>query len=281
VEYQEIAYAPGQVARIVLNRPAVRNAQSWRLREELDHALALAERDDGIGAVVLSGAGGTFSAGHDIGTPQDRAYRAEHGHAHTDHRGRYFDTREINVENTLRWRRVRKPTIAMVDGYCIFGGWMIAAAMDVVFAAESCLFLPGLTQYFSVPWDIGHRKAKEVIFEHRFMPARECMDLGFVNRVYPDADLERETLAYAARVAANYLADPLAVEQAKLAINQAQDAQGFTPNIESAYNGYFVARGMAPRARVAPQAGGVARTGIARANLDADAAWLAARHGGG
>ena len=50
----------------------------------------------------------------------------------------------------------------MVEGYCIYAGWMLAAAMDVVFAAESAEFLAGFVEYMSIPWDIGIRRAKEL-----------------------------------------------------------------------------------------------------------------------
>ncbi len=112
------------------------------------------------------------------------------------------------VQKTLEWRNCPKPTVALVHGYCIYAGWMLAAAMDVVFAAEDTLFLPGLVEYFSVPWDLSPRKAKEILLEHRFISAAEALAYGFVNRTYPADRLEEETLAYAGRVADNYLSAP-------------------------------------------------------------------------
>jgi enoyl-CoA hydratase len=90
-----------------------------------------------------------------------------------------------------------------VQGYCIFAGWAIASACDIIFAADDAMFLPANFQYFSVPWDLGSRKAKEVLFESRFLSAQEVLDLGFVNRVLPRANLDAEVMAYAARVAEN------------------------------------------------------------------------------
>ena len=78
----------------------------------------------------------------------------------------------MNIDPTLRWRNVPKPTIAAVHGYCIFAGWIIASACDLVFAADDAMFLPTNFQYFSVPWDLHARKAKEVLFESRFVDAR-------------------------------------------------------------------------------------------------------------
>ncbi len=269
METQEITYQPGKVARIQLNRPRYLNAQSWRLRNELDLAFEAAVADANVGAIVLSGMGGNFSAGHDIGTPEDRAYRKEIGHLRTDPKGIYDDLKEINVANTLRWRNVPKPTIGMVEGYCIFGGWMIAAAMDVLFAAQDAMFLPGQTQYFSVPWDIGAKRAKEILFEHRFLSARECFDDGFVNRVFDSQDLEEQTLAYAGRVADNYLQNPMVVETSKRTINHMLDAQGFTAEIESAFDSFAAMTGLTPRKQTPAQSGGYARTDVARQNFDA------------
>src|SRR5947209_7923627 len=131
----------------------------------------------------------------------------------------------------LRWRNISKPVIAAVQGYCIFGGWMVASTADIIFAADDALFLGAAFQYFSVPYDIHPRKAKELLFQSRFIDAREAMELGLVNRVVPRERLMEETLAYAADVAAN---DPFDMRTTKLAINQAQDAQGFTAHIQAA-----------------------------------------------
>ncbi len=222
----------GRVRRLILNRPQARNAQSRRLTEELDDAFQAAEDDPGTGVVVLMGAGDHFSAGHDLGTPQELADR-EVRPTQAGVRGRYGRSYDLNVEVNLRWRNLRKPTIAAVQGYCIFAGWAIASACDIIFAADDAMFLPANFQYFSVPWDLGSRKAKEVLFESRFLSAQEVLDLGFVNRVLPRANLDAEVMAYAARVAEN---DPFQLWMTKKAINQAEDAQGFTAHIHDAFN---------------------------------------------
>ena len=154
----------------------------------------MAEKDEKCGAIVLSGMGRAFSAGHDIGTKEDDEYRKAQGYSHSfspDRYKRFEDMRVFFVEKTLAWRNSPKPTVAMVHGYCIFGGWMLAAAMDVVFAAEDSMFLPGMVEYFSIPWDLGPRKAKEILLEHRFMTSAEALAYGFVNRVFPVEELEK------------------------------------------------------------------------------------------
>jgi len=274
MDYEQIIYKPGKVARLILNRPQYLNAQGWQIREELDDAFVRAKEDDAVGAIVLSGAGKSFSAGHDISTAEDKEYRQAHGVDGTSRFDIFRNQRAITVENTLRWRNVPKPTVAMIHGYCIFAGWMIASAMDVLFASESALFLPSHFQYFSVPWDMGPRKTKEVLFEHRFMTAWEAYEFGFINRVYPDNELEKETMAFADRVADNYLRDPMRIRMVKFSVNNMQDRQGFSAEIETAFNNYCTMMGLAPRELPQPKDGGVARSDAARQNLELTRPWL-------
>lgn len=273
MEYKHIIYQPGKVARIILNRPRYLNAQSRLMREEMDDAFTRTVEDDEVGAIVLSSVGDHFSSGHDIGTPEEIAERQERGFP-TDRFGRYKRTRAITLENSLRWRNVPKPTIAMVHGYCIFGGWIFAAAMDIIFASEDALFLPSHVQYFSIPWDVGPRKTKEVLFEHRFMTAWEAYQQGLVNRVFPREKLEEETLAYAQRVAENYLRDPVRVRTTKFSVNHMMDAMGFTAELEAAYQSYFIAIEMRDGERERDDKGGIAQTGIALQNLELTKPWL-------
>jgi enoyl-CoA hydratase len=233
----EVLYEVRQTTALVtLNRPRYRNAQSWALLDGLDQALDRAVADDGVRVIVVRGAGDQFSSGHDLGTPEQRADKQARGIP--DDGLRYYDNfRKYNLDLTVKWRNLQKPTIAMVHGWCIYGGWMIAAAMDVIFAAPDARFLAGLVEYFSIPWDIPPRKAKELCFESRFIDAAEAKELGFVNRIFPASDLERETLAYAARVAEQ---SPAALRLTKLAINKAQDLQGLAAGVEGAFADYLV-----------------------------------------
>lgn len=221
----------GHVARLTLDRPRYRNAQSRLLLEQLDDCFDRAVEDAEVRVIVLRGEGDHFSAGHDLGTPEELADR-EQRPIQEGLRGRYKRSWDNNVDKTLRWRNLPKPTIAAVQGYCIFGGWIIASGMDVVFAADDAMFLPTNFQYFSVPWDIHPRKAKEILFESRFIGAEEAEQLGFVNRVVPRDRLDDEVMAYARRVAEN---DPFQLRMIKLAINQAQEAQGFASHIYGAH----------------------------------------------
>lgn len=235
--YRQIAYEKDdRVARVVMNRPRYRNAQSRAMLEEMDQAFAEAMADEDVRVVILAGAGDHFSSGHDLGTPEE-VEDAKRRPYSKGIRGEHKRSWDLYVDITLRWRDLPKPTIAQVQGYCIFGGWMIASAMDLIVAADDALFLPSLTQYFSAPWDIGARKAKEVLFQSRFMDAQEAMRAGFVNIVAPRAELEKETTALARRIAES---DRFVLQMLKLAVNQAQDAMGFSAAIRGAHSHHFL-----------------------------------------
>ena len=244
---EEVGYERrGRVAVLTLDRARYHNAQSWKLLDDLDLQLDRAMADDEVRVVVLRGAGKHFSSGHDLGTPEQQADIERRGLTEWEGLDWYEAFRWYNLGNAVKWRNLPKPTIAMVQGYCIFGGWMIAASMDLIFAAPSARFLASLFETFTVPWDIHPRKAKELLFESRFIDAEEACEMGLVNRVYSEDELERETLAYAERVAEN---DPAALRLGKLAVNKAQDAMGFSANVEAAFADYLVLSELRGRGR--------------------------------
>ncbi len=246
MELEQVRYeVKGRVAVVTLDRPRYRNAQSRRLLEEMDRAFDAAVQDTEVRVIVLRGEGDNFSAGHDIGTPDELA-DLEARPYEDGLRGQFKRSWDRYIDFGLRWRNLPKPTIAAVQGYCIFGGWMIASSMDIIFAAEGAKFLPAKFQYFSVPWDLGIRKTKEILFESRFIPAEEAVELGFANRVVPLDRLDAEVMTYANRVAEG---DSFELRLLKLAINQAQDHQGFSTHIVDAHTIYMLgaSQGGAPR----------------------------------
>jgi enoyl-CoA hydratase len=239
--FHDILYSiEGEIATITLNRPQYRNAQGFRLLDEVNAAFEQAAADRAVRVVVVRGAGGHFSSGHDLGTAEDKAYKSALG---AQPGIEFFDQfKKYNVDLLQRWRDFPKPTIAMVEGYCIYAGWMLAAVCDVVFAADDAEFLPTFFEYMCVPWDIGVRRAKEVCFEARFLSAKEVAEYGLVNRIFAPADLERETYAYAARVCEQNAAQ---LRFMKMQMNKAQDMQGFSRAVEDSF-GDFVALSYLP-----------------------------------
>ncbi len=219
------------IGKVILNRPNYRNAQSRKLLEEVDLAFTEAVEDDRVKVIVLMAEGDHFCAGHDLGTQDELQDQQERPMA-PGIRGRYKRSKDLFVDFTLRWRDLQKPTIAVVQGYCIFAGWMVASAMDMIFAAEDAMFLGTNFQYFSVPWDMHPRKVKELLFESRFINGIEARELDMVNRTYPRETLLKESLEYAGRVAEN---DSFQLRMIKLAVNQMQDTQGFKSHINAAH----------------------------------------------
>ena len=233
----------GAVLKITTNRPEVLNAQSRILLEELDHAFAAAVDDSDVKVVILAGAGKHFSAGHDLGSPQEMEDQKKTA-LEPGFKGEYRRLWERFFENTMRWRDLPKPTIAQVQGYCIMGGMMIASACDIIIASEDAQFADravgwggGHVQYFSMPWDLGPRKAREYLFTGEFIGAVEAEKLGLVNRVVSREKLEAETMALAQKIATR---DSFALKFAKASVNETQNAQGWREAMEGAFKNYML-----------------------------------------
>ena len=225
----------GRLARITLNRPRYRNAQSRVLLEQLDEAFARAVADHGVRVIILRGEGEHFSSGHDLGTAEELADREERPWP-PGMLGEQRRSWELNVANTLRWRDLAKPTIAAVHGFCIYGGWMIAAAMDLIVAPDDARFLPAHTQYFSAPWDLGIRQAKELLWKADFLTPTQLHELGFVSHVVPRDDLDTFVTELATSIARQ---DPFVASMIKRSINQMQDEMGFRNSITTAHANYM------------------------------------------
>jgi enoyl-CoA hydratase len=221
------------IATITLNRPEVFNAQNMALLDELDAAWTRAADDDEVKVIVLRAEGKHFSAGHDL---KDRwpapaeltlewIYRAESR--------RY-------LEYTLRWRNVPKPSIASVQGLCIAGGLMLCWPCDLIVAADDARFsdpvaLMGIggVEYHGHTWELGARKAKEILFTGRPVSAEEAERAGMVNKVVPRAQLDAVTRALAGQITKM---PAFGLRQAKRAVNQTLDVQGFYAAIQSVFD---------------------------------------------
>ena len=278
-EYRGIIYEPGKVARIKLNRARYLNAQSHAMFGELEDAYDRASDDPEVKVIVTSGEGRCWSAGDDTNglTPESAPClvtyetRAELLERFPSESAVWH---EYNIEHDyyVSWwlsqklLRVPKPTIAMVHGYCIYGAFLHAASLDIIFCSEDAMFLGGGATGRSV-WDLGPRKGLELAYENRFLPAQEAYDYRLVNRVFPDREtLERETLAFAGRVA-NEVSD--AKQRQKKAYVQTLDHQGYTAAYDALYQPFHESWRVAARAGHAMryEGRGMARTPVAYYNL--------------
>ncbi len=214
----------GAVRRILLARPAQRNAQNRQMLDELMSALDGAREDAGVRVVVLGGQGQHFSAGHDL--KQAQAERADFT---VEQRWAFEELRYFDY--SLRIWDFPKPTIAQVQGACVAGGFMIANMCDLVVAGESAYFSDPVghtlgaaaTEVLIHPWVMGARKAKELLFTGARLSAQEAHAIGMVNRVVPDGELGDAALALAQQIAK---APPFGLRLIKRSINRTLDAQG-------------------------------------------------------
>jgi 2-(1,2-epoxy-1,2-dihydrophenyl)acetyl-CoA isomerase len=193
------------VAVLTMNRPDRLNAMSG---EMLDAMLASLERlasDPDVGVVVLTGAGRGFCAGGDVKAMAE---------------GREFggDTMEDKAQGlrakmeTSRWlHEMPKPTIAMVRGAAAGAGLSLAMACDLRMASDNARFATAFARVgysgdfggsYYLTQLVGTAKARELYYTAALVDAKEALALGLVNRVVPDAELEKETMALAARIAA-------------------------------------------------------------------------------
>ena len=222
-----------KIATITLNRPEAANAQNTALLDELDAAWTRAADDSDVRVIVLRANGKHFSAGHDlnIDEPVPDKITLELMYQHESRR---------YLEYTLRWRNVPKPSIAAVQGRCIAGGLLLCWPCDLILAAEDALFsdpvvLMGIggVEYHGHTWELGARKAKEILFTGRPLTAEEAERTGMVNRVVRREELDAEARSLALEIAKMA---PFALRQAKRAVNQTLDVQGFYAAIQSVFD---------------------------------------------
>jgi enoyl-CoA hydratase/carnithine racemase len=232
----------GTIARIMLNRPAARNAQNRGLLVELGDAMLAAEADDRVRVVILGGAGPLFSAGHDLGSPDAVAERGD-GAGHHDTYSGYGGSRtgaeqrtlqewHFYFENTRRWRNLRKITVAQVHGAVYAAGLMLMWACDLIVAADNVIFADVVgtrlgmcgVEYFAHPWELGPRKAKELLLTGDSIDAEEAYRLGMVSKIFPADDLAERTLQFARRIAALPTVTALLIKES---VNQTVDNMGF------------------------------------------------------
>ncbi|MBV9995595.1 MAG: enoyl-CoA hydratase [Caulobacteraceae bacterium] len=214
----------GAVRRIWHNRPAMRNAESQNLLDELDDALVQAGDDHAVRVVILGGRGEHFSAGHDL-----KESREKRNNLTVEERYRYEQKRYLDY--CLRLRDVPKPVIAQVQGACIGGAFMVANMCDLIVASDDAYFADPVVHSVGAsavevlihPWVLGERKAKEFLYTGEKIGAEEALRWGMVNRVVPRAELEAATLTLAERIAQAPL---FALTITKRSINRSVDIMG-------------------------------------------------------
>jgi enoyl-CoA hydratase/carnithine racemase len=219
VESEVLVEVDGHVATITLNRPHRRNAISVRMLVELDEALTRVDRDRGIRAAILTGAGAGFCAGLDIkdamaGTGIGGGGSISPGSGNAT-LGRTTDLPTVTLHE------MNTPVIAAINGAAAGYGLDLALGCDLRLAAASARLLPGFAKRAIVPesggtWYlprlVGWAKAAEIAYLGRDLTAAEAAEFGIVNRVAHDEDLMDMARDWAGEIASNA---PLAVQAMK------------------------------------------------------------------
>jgi len=237
----------GPIGVITLDRAEKANAVNQQSLDELHAAWMAAAEDRDVKVIVLKANGKHFSAGHDM-TGSDEAL-SENGEKKSatglDWKERglqaIYEWETIHYLGYSRqWRDVPKPSIAAVQGQCIAGGLMLCWPCDLIVAADNAKFSDpvvrmgiGGVEYHGHTWEVGPRKAKEMLFTAQAFTAEEAERLGMVNRVVPLDDLVDETMALAEQISEMH---PFALAQAKRAVNQTMDVQGFYTALQSVFD---------------------------------------------
>ena len=206
----------GGVTLVRLNRPEALNALNSQLLGELSAALDVAEADEAVRCVVLTGSERAFAAGADIKEMSTKTYAEMF-------KQDFFGAAARRIE------QFRKPLIAAVAGYALGGGCELAMLCDFIIAAETARFgqpeinlgvAPGIGGTQRLTRFVGKSKAMEMILTGRMMDAAEAERAGLVSRVVPADKLVEEALAAAAKIAGQ---SPLAVMMNKELVETAYE----------------------------------------------------------
>jgi enoyl-CoA hydratase len=217
------------VALLTLNRKTRLNAMNATMLREFHRAMDELEADDGVRAVVLTGAGTSFCSGFDL---QEQAARPPSGVA--EWRGvlrRDFDA-------IMRFWHSPKPTIAAVRGACLAGGCELELACDITIAAEDAVFGEPELRFGAgivvmlLPWLVGPKRAKQIILTgDDKLSARRAEAIGLVNEVVPVGQELERALSIAGDLA---VIDPAALRETKRALNRTYEIMGLGEALEAA-----------------------------------------------
>lgn len=247
-DFETILYeTPAEhIARIVLNRPETRNAQNTRMLYELNDAFDIAAQHDDIKVIILAANGPHFSSGHDLREQDSYNKLSEFrtvgtwcGFTCAGAEAQMAREKEIYLGFCERWRNIPKPTIAAVQGKVVAGGLMLIWPCDIIIASEDAQFCDpvvsfgiGGVEFFAHPWELGARKAKELLFTSDWLSAAEARQLGMVNQIVPRENLQDAAIEMARKITTKSL---FALKLTKEAVNVAEDAQGRVQAMQTSF----------------------------------------------
>jgi enoyl-CoA hydratase len=234
------------IARIILNRPETRNSQDTKMLYELNDAFDIAAQDDSIKVIILAANGPHFSSGHDLREQESYQRMAEFrtvgtwcGFTCAGAEAQMAREKEIYLGFCERWRNIPKPTIAAVQGKVVAGGLMLIWPCDIIIASDDAQFRDpvvsfgiGGVEFFAHPWELGARKAKELLFTSDWLSAADARQLGMVNQIVPRDKLQEAALEMAHKITPKSL---FALKLTKEAVNVAEDAQGRVQAMQTSF----------------------------------------------
>ena len=219
----------GHVAVISLNRPDKRNALNVALKEKLTELFKRAEDDDDVAVVVLRGNGKSFCAGADISpNPAKKEYKGDALKTHAHH------SKTLNFHMTP-WE-LKKPVIASIQGHAMGAGCEFAMMCDISIAADTAILGEPEIRFASIgsavimPWIIVHKRARKLLYLGDTISAERAEQIGMINLVVPEAELEAETMKFAHRMA---LVGRETLGAVKTAVNVGIEAQGFQEGMKA------------------------------------------------
>ena len=178
------------VATIWLNRPEVKNCINWELLMGLGEMLDRAEEDENARVVVIRGRGNTFCAGADLNMLDSEFLGTTN---------KSVKIAQVSARTFARAFDLGKPTIAVVEGYAVAGGFELAISCDFLIAADDAkigdfhirrALFGGAGPIYRLPRYIGVRKTKELLFTGKLLSGKECKEWGLANVSAPTEQLE-------------------------------------------------------------------------------------------
>ncbi len=210
-----------------MNRPKKRNAINKEMIVEMSDAFKRAEENENVKVIIFSGAGSCFSAGHDLSP--DEEYPDTCDERIQFERKYYFD-------ESMYIRNIRKPIISKVHSHCIAAGLALASVTDIVIASEDAVFSDPVVrmgansqELMFLPWLIGEKKTKELLFTGDAILANDAFQLGLVNKVVPTDKLDQTVMDMARKIAHM---PPLAISLVKESVNNTMDIMGYTNSMK-------------------------------------------------
>ena len=225
------------VATITLDAPQRMNTISGPMLKELSERLLEADRDREARCIVLTGNGRAFCAGLDLAAQSSGPSGSLGNLGSLDANPGEFDLRDAPP---IVLHNLDTPTICALNGGAAGYGLDLALGCDIRIAAESAKLAPGFAKRgilpesggtWLLPRMVGYAKAAEIAFTARTLLAKEALDLGLVNAVVPDADLQDRAREMAAEIASNA---PLAVRAIKRMM-RAAETETFEQNVHHVF----------------------------------------------